>query len=146
MDWDAWDWLMRGETTGVIQKKPLNVMSSEDLAVKAVVDVSRFKCYGHAPGTFIVNQFENPEVCKKKKTVCVDLSVCLVAPEDDEQDLEIMRTGSVKAIAKSIHDMTFSNSLPSGASNPWIVISCWEPSTKLLSVIFIGTVLSEVLP
>ena len=124
MDKDVWDWLMRGKTMGVIQKKPLNVMSSEDLAVKAEVDVSRFKCYGHALGTFIVNQFGNPEVCKKKKTVSVNLSVCLVAPGDDEQDLEIMQTGSVKAIVKSICDMTSSNFLSSGASNPWIVSSC----------------------
>ena len=69
---------------------------------------------------FVVNQFENSEVCEKK-TVSVNLSVCLVAPEDDEQDLEIMWTGSVKAIVKSIYDMTFSNSLSSDASNPWIV-------------------------
>ena len=105
----------------VIQKKSLNVMSSEDLAVKTGIDVLRFKCYEHAPDTFVVNQFENPEVCKKKKTVSVNLSVCLVAPGDDEQDLEIMWTGSVKAIVKSIHDMTFSNFLPSDVSNSWIV-------------------------
>ena len=104
----------------VIQKKPLNVMSSEDLVVKAGVDVSRFKCYGHASGTFVVNQFENSEVCKKE-TVSMNLFICLVAPEDDEQDLKIMQTGSVKAIVKSIHDMTFSNFLSSDASNPWIV-------------------------
>ena len=114
---------MREKTMKVIQKKPLNVMSSEDLMIKAGIDVSRFKCYEHAPGTFVVNQFGNSEVCKKKKTVSVNLSVCLVASEDDEQDLEIMWTGSVKAIVKSIHDMTSSNSLPSDASNPWIVNS-----------------------
>ena len=68
----------------VIQKKSLNAMSSEDLAVKTGVDVSRFKCYGCALSTFIVNQFENSEVCKKKKTVSVNLSVCLVASGDDE--------------------------------------------------------------
>ena len=130
---------------GVIQKKPLNVMSSEDLVVKAGIDVSRFKCYGHAPRTFVVNQFGNPEVCKKEKTVSVDLPICLVAPGDDEQDLKIMWTGSVKAIVKSIHNMTFSNFLSSDVSNPWIVSFCWESSTKLLSVTFIGAVLSEVL-
>ena len=123
-DKGVWDWLVRGKTMRVIQKKSLNVMSSEDLTVKTGVDVSRFKCYGHAPGTIVVNQFGNPEVCKKEKTVSVDLSVCLVAPGDDEQDLEIMRTGSVKAIVKSIHDMTFSNFLSSDASNPWIVSFC----------------------
>ena len=74
----------------VIQKKTLNIMSSEDLMIKTEIDVSRFKCYEHASGTFIVNQFENSEVCEKKKTVSVDLSVCLVASGDDEQDLEIM--------------------------------------------------------
>ena len=108
----------------VIQKKSLNVMSSEDLTVKTGIDVSRFKHYGHAPGTFVVNQFGNPEVCEKKKTVSVDLSVCLVASEDGEQDLEIMWTGSVKAIVKSIHNMTFSNFLSSDASNLWIVSFC----------------------
>ena len=123
-DKGVWDWLARGETMGVIQKKPLNVMSSEDLMVKAEVDVSRFKCYECASGTFVVNQFGNPEVCKEEKTVSVDLPICLVAPGDGEQDLEIMWTGSVKAIVKSIHNMTFSNSLPSDASNPWIVSFC----------------------
>ena len=90
MDKSVWDWLAREETMGVIQKKSLNVMSSEDLMVKTGVDVSRFKCYEHASGTFIVNQFENSEVCEKKKTVSVDLLICLVASGDDEQDLEIM--------------------------------------------------------
>ena len=59
----------------VIQKKSLNVMSSEDLMIKTGTDVSRFKCYGHAPGMFVVNQFGNPEVCKKKKTVSVNLLI-----------------------------------------------------------------------
>ena len=81
---------MREETMRVIQKKSLNVMNSEDLMIKTEIDVSRFKCYGHAPDTFVVNQFENSEVCKKKKTANVNLSVCLVASEDDEQDLKIM--------------------------------------------------------
>ena len=81
---------MREKTMRVIQKKSLNVMSSEDLAVKTEVDVSRFKHYECALSTFVVNQFENSEVCKKKKTVSVNLSVCLVAPEDGEQDLKIM--------------------------------------------------------
>ena len=133
---------MRGETMRVIQKKSLNVMSSEDLMIKKEIDVSRLKHYEHAPGTFVVNQFGNSEVCKKKKTVSVDLSVCLVASGDDEQDLEIMQTGSVKAIVKSIHDMTSSNTLPSDASNPWIVSSRWESSTKLLPVTSIGAALS----
>ena len=129
----------------VIQKKSLNVMSSEDLMIKKEIDVSRLKHYEHAPGTFVVNQFENSEVCKKKKTVSVNLFICLVASEDDEQDLKIMQTGSVKDIVKSIYDMTFSNFLSSDASNPWIVNSCWESSTKLLSVTSIGAVLSGVL-
>lgn len=115
---------MREKTMKVIQKKSLNVMSSEDLMIKTGIDVSRFKHYGHAPDIFVVNQFENPEVCKKKKIVSVNLPICLVAFGDDEQDLEIMQTGSVKAIVKSIHDMTSSNTLSSDASNPWIVNSC----------------------
>ena len=81
---------MREKTMRVIQNKPLNVMSSEDLMIKTGIDVSRFKCYEHASDTFVVNQFENSEVCKKKKTVSVNLLICLVAPEDDEQDLKIM--------------------------------------------------------
>lgn len=136
---------MREKTMRVIQKKSLNVMSSEDLAVKTGIDVSRFKHYECASGTFVVNQFENSEVCEKEKTVSVDLFICLVASEDDEQDLKIMQTGSVKAIVKSIHNMTSSNSLSSDVSNPWIVSFCWESSIKLLSVIFIDAVLSEVL-
>ena len=114
---------MREKTMKVIQKESLNVMSSEDLTVKTGIDVLSFKCYGHALGTFIVNQFENSEVCKKKKTVSVNLLICLVAPGDSEQDLKIMWTGSVKAIVKLICDMTFSNSLSSDASNPWIISS-----------------------